>query len=888
VKTLILFCALYCFVAQAAEITYSIQTIAGSSLVGDGSSALNAQLSDAQGLAVDRLGAVYIADPDNHRVRKVTTAGIMQTVAGTGFPGFSGDEGPAAEARLSSPYGVAVDGAGNVYIADLGNNRVRRVSTDGIITTVAGGGFRSDGFKASVAQLSGPRNVAVDAFGNLYIAEFNGHRIRKVTSDGVIETVAGTGAQGARGDGGSAILADLAYPAGMTVDFTGALYVADSENSRIRRVFGGVITTLAFTGFTLKLPTGVCSDGAGGIYVADSGNRRVLRRTSAGIVFPIASGLALDSARDVATDGFGNLLIADKRRVRLLTGAGYATTLAGDGTFGFRGDGGPAALAVLNAPSGVAVDLEGTLYIADEQNHRVRKVSTSGVISTVAGTGAPASPLEGLSPTATPLTAPEGLFADPAGAVWIAEYFGNRVRKLIPGSAILTVAGNGAGGFNGDSLPATSAQLQTPGAAALSPSGDLYIADSGNNRIRKVTASGIITTFAGTGSPGYSGDGGQAASAQLNLPRGIAFDAAGNLYIADTNNNRIRLVTPGGLTTTIAGDSTSPLRAPRSVTVDLAQNLYIADTGNHRIIKRSASGELSEIAGISAAGFRGDGGAARSAQFSSPAAIAVDLAGNLFVADLGNNRIRKLIPVESNIPAPVTQLPKADFLHAASLREGAVAPGEILSIIGAGIGPAIRAVGGFGEGGLLPTLLSETQVLFNGRPAPLLDLQQNQIKVQVPYEIADRLSVRVEVFRAGELKAEAELRVTTLVPGVFTVSGGTGPAQVTNEDGSQNSENNPANPGSVVTLFATGEGLTTPASITGKRAVEPYPQPLAEVIVRIGGRPAEILFAASTPGEAGTLQINAILPTIVAAGAVPLTLTIGLVGSQDGLTVFVK
>src|SRR5439155_24685459 len=193
----------------------------------------------------------------------------------------------------------------------------------------------------------------------------------------------------------------------------------------------------------------------------------------------------------------------------------------------------------------------------------------------VAGTGQPAVSPDGLAPTSTAIDAPDGLLADPSGALWIAEYFGNRVRKLMPGGPILTVAGNGTAGFNGDARPATSAQLQAPGQTALDPSGNLYIADSGNNRIRKVNPSGAIGTFAGTGNPGFSGDGGQASSAQLTLPRGIAFDNAGNLYIADTNNHRIRKVTPGGQITTVAGAGELTLYFPRSVAVDSTGNLFI-------------------------------------------------------------------------------------------------------------------------------------------------------------------------------------------------------------------------------------------------------------------------------------------------------------------------
>src|SRR6266566_96726 len=199
-QALFVFWLVYGGAAAAGEITYTVQTVAGSSLVGDGGSALNAQLSDAQCLAIDRLGNVYIADPSNHRVRRVNSAGTMQTVAGTGYPGFSGDGGPAAQARLNAPYGMAADGAGNLYIADLGNNRVRKVGPDGGISTVAGSGQAAsggDGGKALAAQLNGPRNLAMDGAGNLYISEFQGHRVRLVTPDGLIQTVAGSGSAGA-------------------------------------------------------------------------------------------------------------------------------------------------------------------------------------------------------------------------------------------------------------------------------------------------------------------------------------------------------------------------------------------------------------------------------------------------------------------------------------------------------------------------------------------------------------------------------------------------------------------------------------------------------------------------------------------------------------------
>jgi len=341
--------------------------------------------------------------------------------------------------------------------------------------------------------------------------------------------------------------------------------------------------------------------------------------------------------------------------------------------------------------------------------------------------------------------------------------------------------------------------------------------------------------------------------------------------------------------TTVAGEGAFPLNLPRSVAVDLGQNLYIADTANHRIVMRSASGTLSVIAGLGAAGFGGDGGDALAAQFSSPAAIAVDLKGNLYVADFDNNLVRKLTPSNPAIlAAPITQLPAVRFLHAATLREGPVAPGQILSIFAEGIGPGVSVPGTFGADGILDIMLSETQVLFDGRAAPLIDVQQSQINVQVPYGVAGMAATHVEVFHAGIRKVDATLAVVGSAPGIFTLAGSAGPARVINQDGSANSPSNPADPGSVISLLATGVGQTIPAGIDGKRSVEPYPAPADAVVVWVGGRLAEVLFANEAPGAVGIMQIGARVPTIVAEGAVPLAVSIGSSTSQEGVTVFVR
>jgi sugar lactone lactonase YvrE len=328
---------------------------------------------------------------------------------------------------------------------------------------------------------------------------------------------------------------------------------------------------------------------------------------------------------------------------------GIITTMAGTGTSGFSGDSGPATAAQLSAPRGVAIDSEGNLYVADQENNRIRKITAGGVITTVAGNGIAGFGGDGLSATAAMLASPSGVAVDPAGNLYIADCGNNRVRKVSAAGVISTIGGNGIPGFGGDGSPATKAQLNCPAGVAVSSSGSIYIADSLNSRIRKVSL-GMISTVAGNGIPGFGGDGGVATKAQLNRPSGVAVDAAGNVYIGDYGNHRIRKVSVPGLISTAAGNGTqgfggdgSPaaaaqLDSPSGVAVDAAGNLYISDSGNNRIRKVSA-GMISTVAGNGGEGPCGDGLPATAAQLI-PFGLAVDSPGNLFIADYGNNRIR--------------------------------------------------------------------------------------------------------------------------------------------------------------------------------------------------------------------------------------------------------
>jgi sugar lactone lactonase YvrE len=577
---------------------------------------------------VDSSGKIYIADTGNHRIRMVSADGIISTVAGNGTCGFSGDGGPVSAAQLCMPAGVAMDSSGNLYIADRGNRRIRKVSTSGIIRTIAGDGTFAwsgggDGGPAASAQLTGPCGVAVDTSGNLYILDSPDNRIRQVSADGIIHTAAGGGS--GVGEGGPATAAQLFQPMGMAVDAAGNLYIADRQLKRIRKVStSGIISSIAGNGIF-----GFNGDGK------------------------LALDANLSSPSDVAVDAAGNLYIADSgnNRVRKVTEDGIIHTVAGNGSTGFSGDGGPAIEALISSQTALAVDAAGDLYIADRGNNRVRKVTEDGIIHTVAGNGVWGFSGDGGPATAAQLYSPVAVAVDTSGNLYIADNGNYRIRKVSKSGVISTVAGNGTNGFSGDGGPATMAQMSRPEAVAVDVAGNIYIAFVEDSRVRKVTPAGVISTIAGNGTAVFNGDGMPAVSAGLNNPYGVAVNVDGNLLIVDTNNHRIRMVSANGVISTVAGNGNSgfsgdggpaisaQLYAPHSIAVDTSGNLYIAESGNQRIRKVSADGIIRTIAGNGKNGFSGDGGPATLAQMNC-SGVAVDSAGNLYLAT--SNRIRKI------------------------------------------------------------------------------------------------------------------------------------------------------------------------------------------------------------------------------------------------------
>jgi NHL repeat len=624
--------------------------------LGDGGLATNATLSGPASLAFDSAGDLYFIDLN--KVRKINTSGNISTVAGNGQvcaggQHACGDGGPATQAQLKQPQQIALDSAGNLYIADTGDQRIRLVDSTGNINTIIGTGVIcngptfacGDGGPATMARLDLPAGIAVDASGNIYISDTRDQRLRVVTN-GTINKFAGTGKHCPKptsncGDGGPALNANVFNPWGLALDANGNVFIADSSDNRIRKVTvsTGTINTVIGSGVqgfsgdggpprsaALDQPKGVFADNIGYV-VADTGNNRV-RQTRQAILNTLAGGgsggdgaaatsALLASPNAVAWDAAGNYYIADtaNNRVRKVDGAGTITTIAGSGDLGWTGDGGPATSATLDAPSGVAVDASNNVYIADLGNLVIRKVDASGTITTFAGSGNPCvittNPCgDGGPATLANMTSPTSVAVDSKGSVYIADYFDHRIRKVDTTGTITTVAGSGVRGFKGDHGPATSARLNRPYGVSVDGSANVYIADSGNNRIRCVLVAkrgcggskapvGDIVTFAFNGQATFAGDGGTARLASQQNPLEVALDPTGNVFVtggADEVVRRIDAVTL--IVSTVAGDPTHPLRGgfggdggpATDATLDnigLAVNgsevLLIADTGNNRI-----------------------------------------------------------------------------------------------------------------------------------------------------------------------------------------------------------------------------------------------------------------------------------------------------------------
>lgn len=909
-RGLLLSLALTCAFGQY----YVISTVAGNGqlrFTGEGAAATNAALVSPRNATVDAAGTIYFSDSYFHQVFAVTPGGTVTVFAGTGRQGFSGDGGPATAAQLDGPAALAVDAAGNVLIADAGNSRIRAVARGGTISTVAGNGgngVAGNGGPATLAAIGAPSGLAVDSAGNVYITQSGNHVIRRVGADGVINAFAGTGTAGYSGDGGAATAAMFFSPQGLKADAAGNVFVADSLNNRVRKISPqGIVSTLAGNGTarfsgdggvaaeaSLSLPTDVAVGAGGLIYIADALNARIRTVTAAGIINTIAGGGAswvngpalqatLPAPNSLALDDAGRLIVVVPfaRQVRRVL-APTITTVAGTAPTSSTGDNGQATAAPLLSPYGVAVDAAGNVYISDQFDNRIRKVSPAGVITTAAGNGLYGWTGDGSPATTAQLGSPRGMSMDAAGNLFVVSGAMSGVRRIAGGTgAIGTVAGSGPAGFGGDGGVATEARMNVPLGVVADAAGNLFIADTNNNRVRRVDAqTKNISTYAGTGVAGFSGDNGPAAQAQLFQPRQLALDPGGNLLIADTGNSRIRRVTTGGIISTVAGTGTGgasgdggpATRAQISATgvaADGAGNIFIIGPARVRKVD-GATGVISTIAGTGALNFSGDGGLATSATIDGAINATVDASGTVYFTDERNSRVRKLSPAQI-VPEGVA--------NAGTLRAGPVAPGQLISIFGFNIGPPSAAGLTLDGAGKVATQLGGTQVFFDGVAAPLVYVSNGQVNAIVPYAVAGAASTQMQVVYQGKATNTITLPVAPSSPGLFAV---------TNADGGVNSPANPAAPGSILVLYGTGEGQTTPAGVDGAVAATVFPKPILPVTVQIGGQAAEILYAGAAPGfVAGVLQLNIRIPEGV-RGTVPLQLRIGEAATPTGLNVTVR
>ena len=654
------------------------------------------------------------------------------------------------------------------------------------------------------------------------------------------------------------------------------VYIADSGNKRVRKVRDGAIFTVPHPNdvrlpWLLQLPTGLALNRANHLLVADGYSTSIIN----GPIAYSTSDIAVPG-RDVMSAPNGETFFGEGDQVWRAALDGTVTTYAGIHDPGGYGDGGPALLARFGIPSALATDTAGIWYIADASEHRVRGVASDGTVTTIAGTGAAGMDIDGEPATASRLRTPRGLAVGTKGELYISDTGNHRVAVMGADRRLATFAGTGVAGNAGLKEPATAAQLNAPEQLAVGPGGDLYIADTGNNRIVRVKGNGTLTLVAGDGTPGFAGDGDTAVSAHLYKPRGLALDASGKVYIADTGNGRVRRVSPAGVIETLNMPSGIELIEPCAVAVAYDGYLLVSDCSLNTIVRLLPEAQGWRIAGTGAAGFSGDGGEALEARFNIPVAILPLPDNSVLVADSGNGRVRMLTP-DGTAPLPPEPVLTAAIVNSASFSEGPVAPGEMVSVfVSASEGEQTSDEPGW-------------QVRFDGKSAFQFGETKQQVNVQAPFSLAGQSTTHVEILRDQAKLLEYDLPVDDCAPGLFVVPDNPVQAIAVHEDGSLNSTTNPAYRGQFVVLYATGLGLTDPPQADGVAASAPFGVPVRRVSVAIGGMPAEVLWAGLAPSFIGLYQINVRVPQgYYSAGDHEVVLTVGDVPAQSGVKLAIR
>jgi uncharacterized protein (TIGR03437 family) len=985
----------FSLLAQASQYPYVVQAFAGSFPLGDGGPAVAALLYQPLTAVKDGQGNLLVLDK-NYGIRKVTPDGNISTFMGT---------------ILCSDLKVGTDGS---LWFSTGLNIIR--ITSGSSTVVAGTGrtgYNGDG-PASTTQLYSATALSPDANGNVYFIDWL--RVRKLTADGQIKTIAGGVPPLSTADNISALQA-LIYPSGLAVDRSGNVYISDSIYNKIRKVDpAGTITTIAGNGASgnpvngpalaspLNQPGGIWIDGLNNIYAAITGANVVVRISPDGTLTRLAGsgsgsgdssdGLALRATvpapQNVSTDAAGNLYIVDgSARVRQVTSDGNIRTVVG--RLHYAGDGGPAASAILNVPNAVTLDVQGNVLIADTDNYRIRKVARDGTITTIAGTGVAGVPAGNMPGPTAPIGRILSMAADNQGNLYAASL--KQIFKVAPNGTLSVVAGMGTGGNSGDGGPALQAVFGSIWGLACDPAGNLYVADSGQNRVRKIaTATGVISAFAGTGAVGHSGDGGPALAAKLNMGiGGIAADQKGNIYISDSVNYCVRMVNASGIISNLAGNgqfgevtvpvpaASTPFPSVSSMTVDAAGTLYAAVSpfgdiyairsgivypvvvpGGWALYTDDYVGVFADGIAVDSAGdlYAADhyNNAVRKVVLNSPAALAI-VAGNGQTAASGQSLPQKLrvevtgragagIPgitinfavtsgsatlsaaavqtdasgdasvgltfgpaagaVIVTASAPGTGLASVHFAETATVPKPACsvpqpvvasvnsagdfggsptfAPGSWLEIKGANLAQTMRSWRGDDfTGASAPTSLDGVTVTINGRQAFVSYISPNQINAQAPDETT-RGDVRLVVTTAACSSEPVAAQEAAVAPGLLAPSSfnfdGKPYLVATHPDGGFVGPPNlipgvpfrPAVPGETIVAFGIGFGSTTPAVSPG--TVTGMANSIANLSVSFGSTTASLTYAGLTPGAVGLYQFNIVVPD-VADGDYPISFQVG-------------
>ena len=657
--------SLACAAAVASTPAWKFETIAGRAAGSDDGIGAAAQFRQPSGAAYDAAGNLYIADTENYTIRKITPAGVVTTLAGRpGVPGT--DDGPGSVARFTSPTGVAVNSAGEVFVTDYFSSTIRKITPAGDVTTVAGAADvwdHADG-QGTAARFTMPAGLAIDAEDNLYIAD--AAAIRRMSPSGLVTTIAGSSEAWDTGsDDGAAADARFNFPQGLSLAPDGSIYVADTLNETIRRISPeGEVTTVAgavdeagsvgglSSAARFRRPAAVAVTTSGDVLIADFGNHALRKLTAAGEVSTVAGQVGSPGAVDgqggaarlrqptaLARAADGSFVVVEmaNNQIRRFAPDGAVTTIAGSSSIGSVDGTGSAAR--FHEPVSVAADYWGNLYVADAAAHVVRKVTRAGVVTTLAGVAGEPGDANGKGASAR-FRSPQSVATDLAGNVFVADTGNHQVRKVSPAGVVSTLAGQGKSGeADGVGLQAA---FDSPTAVAVDLEGNVFVADSGNRLVRRIAPNGTVTRWAGQ--PGVDGaQDGSADEATFGEMYGLAVDGAGNVFVAE--DAVLRKISPERTVSTVAGGM-ELLWSPHQLSIDAAGDIYATSWSTHTIVRVTAGGQAELVGGAEYAMGTADG-VGEAARFSGPASAVIDGQGYLWVADTFNHTIRRGTPVAS-------------------------------------------------------------------------------------------------------------------------------------------------------------------------------------------------------------------------------------------------